>query len=82
MKKLRSLCILLLLALTFTGCTVNGKKPDTSVSTNGSTDFRPEVTADETKDPASTDEPQKTPDEGGYPVFDFYEKDRYAEQRL
>ena len=74
MRKLRLLCILLLLALTFTGCAVNGKKPDTSVSTNGSTDFRPEVTTDETNDPASADEPQKTPDEGGYPVFDFTKK--------
>ncbi len=74
MRKLRSLCILLLLALTFTGCAMNGNTTDATVSTNGSTDLLPEVTTDETKDPASTDEPQKTPDEGGYPVFDFTKK--------
>jgi diketogulonate reductase-like aldo/keto reductase len=74
MRKLRSLCILLLLALTFTGCAMNGNTTDTTVSTNESTNLLPEITADETKDPASTDEPQKTPDEGGYPVFDFTKK--------
>jgi diketogulonate reductase-like aldo/keto reductase len=74
MRKLRSLCILLLLALTFTGCAMNGNTTDTTVSTNESTNLLPEITADEKKDPASTDEPQKTPDEGGYPVFDFTKK--------
>ncbi len=74
MRKLRSLCVLLLLTLTFTGCAVNGNTTDTAVSTNESTDLRQEVTTDETNDPASTDEPQKTPDEGGYPVFDFTKK--------
>ncbi len=74
MRKLRTLCILLLLALTFTGCAVNRNTKETTVSTNESTDLRPEVTSDETKEPAPTDEPQKTPDDGGYPMFDFTKK--------
>ena len=74
MRKLRALCVLLLLALTFTGCAANGKTTDTTVSTNGSTGLPPEVTTDETNDPASADEPQKTPDDGGYPMFDLTKK--------
>lgn len=74
MRKLGPLCILLLLALTFTGCAMNGNTTDTTVSTNESTDLLPEVTTDETKDPFSTEEPQKTSDDGGYPMFDFTKK--------
>ena len=74
MRKLRTLCIFLLLALTFTGCAVNRNTKETTVSTNESTDLRPEVTSDETKEPAPTDEPLKTQDDGGYPMFDFTKK--------
>lgn len=59
MQKLRLLCTILLLVLTFTGCTVNENTTDTTVSTDESTGLLPEITADKTKDQVTPDKPPK-----------------------
>ena len=59
MRKFRSLFLLLLIALTFTGCAVNGNTSNTAVPDSG---------------PASTKEPRDNAGVEGYPSFDLAKK--------